>query len=133
MASVMVISVSLCLVAACPPSLLVPVMQDLEVSRLLFSSSFPSIPPSHTLHTPPPSLAPVYPSSRLSHPAAPQIQADMHADCREESKLPSADTPMLPNQVAPIEEVVPSLPNTHGAHRALQRKMGPLEATAADF
>lgn len=37
-ASVVVISVSLCSVAACPPSLLLPVVQDLEVSRLLFSS-----------------------------------------------------------------------------------------------
>lgn len=36
-----VISVSLCLVAACPPSLPVPAVQDLEVSGLLFSSSSP--------------------------------------------------------------------------------------------
>ena len=50
-AAVMVISVSLCLVAACPPSLLVPVVQDLEVSGVLFSSSFPSVLPSHTLRT----------------------------------------------------------------------------------
>lgn len=40
-ASVVVISVSLCLDAACPPSLLVPVVQDLEVSGLLFSSPSP--------------------------------------------------------------------------------------------
>lgn len=65
-ASVVVISVSLCLVAACPPSLLVPVVQDLEVSGLLFSSSFPSSFPVTPQTPPSPGLAPAHP--RLSWP-----------------------------------------------------------------
>lgn len=39
------------------------VLQDLEVSRLLFSSSFPSILLSHTSHSLSPGLAPVHPAS----------------------------------------------------------------------
>lgn len=84
LASVMVISVSLCLVAACPPSLPVPVVQDLEVSRLLFSSSFPSFSPAIpcTAHIPA-WLQCTLPLLALPHPAAPQSGADMHAGCRQ--------------------------------------------------
>lgn len=110
-ASVVVISVSLCLVAACPPALLVPVVQDLEVSGLLFSSSFPSSSPA-TPRTPhllvwlqctPGSCGPASPCCSRS-------QADTHAGRRQEGILPTADTPALPNQVAPTE-LVPPLPN----------------------
>lgn len=88
-ASVVVISVSLCLVAACPPALLVPVVQDLEVSGLLFSSSFPSSSPA-TPRTPhllvwlqctPGSCGPASPCCSRS-------QADTHASTGRRASCP---------------------------------------------